>query len=401
MKQLNRASNLDTIKKNNRSLVLKLLNSMGSASRAELAKITGLTKTSLSNISNELIDEQIIIEKGTANSSSGRKPILMSIVDDARFALGLYISRDFIYANITNLKGSILLEKKLLLDALESEQVFISNIINITETLLNEFGKDKSKILGIGIASIGPLDVENGIILNPPNFRGLKSIQIVEVLKKRFGYEAFLENDMNACAIAEKLYGKGKNLSDFIYLGVTNGIGSGIILNGSIYRGRDGFAGEIGHTSIDIAGRQCACGNYGCLELYADINAVIGQVNASLNLGAESMLTGKPHITWQDIVAAAEKNDPIARKAIEKMAFYLSFGLVNAVNTFNPQAIFLGHEVALAKDMILEPLKEMLGRTILYSNAKNMVMEMSAFRENAPFIGAPSIILSKFFNGEL
>lgn len=401
MKQLNKASNLDTIKKSNRSLVLKLLNSLGSASRAELAKITGLTKTSLSNISNELIEEQIIAEKGTANSFSGRKPILMSISENARFALGLYISRDFIYSNITNLNGEIILEKRQQLDALESEQLFISNITNIIEKLLEEFEQDKSKILGIGVACIGPVDIENGIILNPPNFRGLKSIKIVEILKNRFGYEAFIENDMNACAIAEKLYGKGKNLSDFIYLGVTNGIGSGIILNGSIYRGRDGFAGEIGHTSIDIAGRQCACGNYGCLELYADINAVVSQVNASLDLGAESLLAGGSHITWQDIVDAAEKNDPICRKAIEKMAFYLSFGLVNAVNTFNPQAIFLGHDIALAKDMILEPLKEMLGRTILYSNAKNMIMEMSAFKENAPFIGASSIILSKFFNGEL
>jgi predicted NBD/HSP70 family sugar kinase len=401
MKQLNRASNLDTIKKNNRSLVLKLLNSLGSISRAELAKITGLTKTSITNITSELIEDQIICESGIAESSSGRKPILLNIEKDARYALGLYISRDYIYVNITNLSGEVVTERKQILDAAENEQSFLNGIAENISGLLAGFAPDSSKILGIGIASIGPIDIERGIILDPPNFRGLKSIHIVDVLKEKYGFETYLDNDMNSCAIAEKLYGKGKSLTDFVYLGVTNGIGAGIVLNGSVYRGKDGFAGEIGHTSIDIAGRQCPCGNLGCLELYADINAVLNQVNASIELGAESLLSGNTPVTWQAIVEAAGKGDRICGKAIEKMAYYLSFGLVNTVNIFNPQAIFLGHEIALAGDMILEPLREMLGRTILYKNSKNMKIEMSAFKEDAPFIGAPSIILNKFFNGDL
>lgn len=400
MRQLNKASNLDTIKKSNRSLILKLLNSTGGVSRAQLAQMTGLTKTSITNITAELIDEKVICETGTAESANGRKPILLNIVKDARFSLGLYISREYIYANIANLNGEIIEERKHVLDSMENEQSFLSSITGTIEKLLASFRQDRSRILGIGVASIGPIDMERGIILDPPNFRGLKSIPIVEVLKEKFGTAVFLDNDMNACAIAEKLFGKAKHLSDFVYVGVTNGIGAGIVLNGGIYRGRDGFAGEIGHTSIDVNGRQCACGNVGCLELYADISAVTIQVKASLELGAESMLAAGSPVTWKGVTEAAAAGDRICGKAIEKMAYYLSFGLVNTFNVFNPQAIFLGHEIALAEGLILDSLREMLGRTVLYKNAKNTRIEISAFKEDAPFIGAPSILLNKFFNGD-
>jgi predicted NBD/HSP70 family sugar kinase len=400
MKNFNNASNQNTIKQNNRSLILRLLNSLGQVSRAELSRITGLTKTSITNIINEMIEEGLLTETGTADSSSGRKPVLLQLSENSRYALGVYISRDFAYTNLVNLKGDIIKESRYTLELTENEPSFLSAIYEGIKTILKDSGVKEDKILGIGIASIGPLDIQKGIILDPPNFRGLKSIPIVQALKEKFGFEVFLDNDMNAAAIAEKLYGNAKNISDFIYVGVTNGIGAGIYLHNSIFRGCHGFAGEIGHTTIDIRGDRCACGNLGCLELFASIPNIVNQVRTSLSLGMESELSNAGEITWESVVAAARKGDQISLKAIEKLTYYLSVGLVNTINTFDPEVLFLGHEVALAGDLVTKPLQEMLNGNILFRNFKQVDVNISKFADYSPCIGAPSIILNRFFNGE-
>lgn len=401
MKNYNNGSNLTTIKSSNRSLILRLLNSVGQVSRAELSRITGLTKTSITNIISELMEKGIIYETGIMESSSGRKPILLNLSKNALYALGLYISRDFAYCNVVNLKGEIIRENKHIFDFTENEQTFLSTIFKTVSDVLCDSGIHTSKILGIGVASIGPLDVKNGIILDPPNFRGLRSIPIIKALSDRFDMEAFLDNDMNASAIAEKLFGRGKNISNFVYVGVTNGIGAGIILDGNIFRGCNGFAGEIGHTTVDIRGDRCACGNLGCLEIYASIPSIVSQVRSSVSLGAESSFKAEEDVTWNGIVSAASKGDQLCLKAIDRLVYYLSAGLVNTVNSFDPEVIFLGHEIALAGELVTKPLNEMINQNFLFRNSKHVNVELSAFKDYAPCIGAPSIVLSKFFNGEI
>jgi predicted NBD/HSP70 family sugar kinase len=401
VKNSNNGSNQTTIKSSNRSLILRLLNSLGQVSRAELSRITGLTRMSVSNITGELIEKGIIYETGTMESSSGRKPILLNLSKNALYALGLYISRDFAYCNIANLKGEIIREARRPFNPVENERTFLEAVFGIAGDVLEASGVQAAKILGAGVACIGPLDVRNGVILDPTNFRGLKSIPIVKALRDRFNMEAFLDNDMNAGAIAEKLYGKGRNVSDFVYVGVTNGIGAGIIANGNIFRGCSGFAGEIGHTTVDIRGDRCACGNIGCLEMYASIPSIVNQVKSSVRLGGESSFKSEGDVSWNAIVSAASEGDQLCLRAIDGMVYYLSAGLVNTVNSFDPEVVFLGHEIALAGELVTKPLNDIINRSVLFRNSKRVNVELSAFRDYAPCIGAPSIVLNKFFNGEI
>jgi len=400
MKIYNNGSNLETIKVNNRSLVLRVLNTLGQVTRVELSKITGLTKTSITNITTELLESGIIYETGIVDSSAGRKPKLLKIVEDAAYSIGIYISRDFVYTNIVNLKGRIINECTHKFDFTENENMFLSIICSNIQKVLETSQVKSEKILGVGIASIGPLDIVNGIILDPPNFRGLKSIPVVKTVKERFNLKAFLDNDMNAAAIAEKLFGSARSISNFIYIGVTNGLGAGIVINGNLFRGSNGFAGEIGHTTINFSGERCACGNSGCLELYANIPAVVNQVRSSIKLGAESIISGKRDITWPDIISAAYKNDPLCLEAINKLAHYLSIGIVNAINSFDPEVVFIGHEIALAGDLVIKPLNETINRGTIFREAKKVPIKLSEFKDYAPRIGAASIVLDKFFNGE-
>lgn len=401
MSSFNNGSNLSTIKLNNKSLVLKILNSKGEASRAELSRITGLTKTSITNITSDLLEKGIIYETGTMDSSTGRKPILLKISKNALFSIGVYISRDFVYSNMANLKGEVLYECKHNFEIVENERSFLSNIFNAVNSVILNSGVKKDKILGVGVASIGPLDIRNGIIVNPPNFRGLKSIHIVKELNNRFNLETYLDNDMNASAIAEKLFGNAKNVSNFIYVGVTNGIGAGIFVNDSIFRGNDGFAGEIGHTTIDVNGERCPCGNLGCLELYASIPSALSQVKSSIELGARSSLSSEQDINWSQIVEAALNGDNLCLNVINKLTYYLSVGLVNTINSFDPEILFLGHDIALAGKLVIEPITEIINQNILFRNSKHIKVELSRFKNHTACIGAPSIVINKFFNGEI
>jgi len=400
MKRFAKASNQSTIKTNNKSLILNILNSREQISRVELSRITGLTKTSITNIVNELVEQGIMQEIGKTESLSGRKPTLLALNKNSMFALGIYISRDFACCNAANLRGEILYQSRHDFSLSENKETFLNSIYTLLDDVLGKTKIPHNKILGAGIASIGPLDIKNGVILDPPNFKGLKNIPIVEAISSKYGIRTFLDNDMNAGAIAEKLFGEGRNYANFVYIGVCNGIGGGIVLDGHILKGSGGFAGEIGHTSINISGDKCSCGNLGCVELYASIPVIVKQIETSIELGACSCLK-QEEISWPSIIEAARKGDNLCKKALEKLVFYLSQAIVNTVNTFDPELIFLGHDIALAEDLIIGQLNEIVNDNILFKNYKSVNVKVSTFREKAPFVGAPSIVLNKFFTGEL
>jgi predicted NBD/HSP70 family sugar kinase len=382
-------------------LVLGLLNTSGQISRADLARATGLTKTSITNIINELIKEGIICETGASETPSGRKPLLLNLVGNALHAIGVIIGRNYIYSNIMTLGGEIIQECKVNLEAAENERSIVAYTFSVIDTVLKNSGVDKTKILGIGIASIGPLDLANGIIVDPPNFRGLHSIPIVKLIKERYGMPTFMDNDMNACSIAEKLFGNAKKVENFIFVGVGNGIGAGIFLDNVLFRGNNGFAGEIGHTTIDVHGEKCPCGNSGCLELYASIPSIMRQVATSISYGAASSLSNRKDLTWQDIVEAAKSGDGLSVKVIERITYYLSVGLVNIVNLCDPDVIYIGNELSIAGDLFIRQLNELVNRNLLFRTSKHIRIELSKFRDNASFMGAPSIVLYRFFSGKL
>lgn len=397
----NKASNLSTIKTNNRSLVLGLLNKMGQISRADLARATGLTKTSITNIINELIHEGIICEIGSTETSSGRKPLLLTLVGTASYAVGVIIGRNYIYANIVSLNGEVIKESRINLEPTENEKTLVSITFEVIDTVLASSSIEKNKILGIGVASIGPLDLEKGIIVDPPNFRGLRSIPIVKLIKERYGLKTFIDNDINACSIGEKLFGNAKHASNFIFVGVGNGIGAGIFLDNTLFRGNNGFAGEIGHITIDVNGEKCPCGNSGCLELFASIPSIIRQVKTAIRFGADSILVNKKDIEWKDIVDAASDGDALSIKVIDSLTYYLAVGLVNIVNLYDPDVIYIGNELSIAGNLFIEQLNELVNRNMLFRTSKHIKIEISKFQDYAPCIGAPSIVLYRFFNGEL
>lgn len=394
-----RGSNHHLTKIQNRSMVLKMICTGKNITRIDISRQTSLSKMSVSNIVNELIAEGYVAEEAEQlkNNSIGRNPISLKPNTEIHRVLGIYISRDYADAMLSNLKCEVLYKTQCTFDFDETETSFIEKIKILTSNILNSENVKGKNIAGIGISCIGPLDIENGIILEPPNFHKIRSIHIKDLLEKEFGYKVYINNDMNASAIAEKLYGKGRLFSDFIYLGVTNGVGSGIISNNSLFMGSMGFSGEVGHMTINFDGPQCTCGNTGCLELYASIPKIVDQARDSVLLGMDTALVNYTNIEWKDIVDQAFMGDKLSNNLIDRLCLYISIALVSLINLYDPQAIYLGHEIALAGELVTKKLEAYIKDKTLSSRYKEVPVEISAFGDEVPLIGSAAIVLDRLF----
>ncbi|HBQ64250.1 MAG TPA: hypothetical protein DD727_04870 [Clostridiales bacterium] len=172
----------------------------------------------------------------------------------------------------------------------------------------------------------------------------------------------------------------------FLYVGVTNGIGAGIMVNHQLYEGHKGFGGELGHTTIDFHGPRCPCGNIGCLELYASIPVVLAKVSSP---------------SWGDFLRAAQSGDPQCLRRLDEMCDYLAVALVNAINTFDPEAIFIGHEIALAGNLVTERLRARIRNRTISASYKQVPILLSTFIDKAPLLGSATLVFDRLFKGDI
>ncbi len=264
-------------------------------------------------------------------------------------------------------------------------------IIEEINTILSSQG---NKILGIGVTSLGPLDTSKRLILSPVSFHNWHDIAIGDTLSSILKLPVWLENDCKASTLAERMLGKCLNKDDFVYIGIENGVGCGVFINGQLYHGSDGFATELGHTTVDINGEQCACGNVGCLELYLSLPRIVEKVNNAVKLGACKTLNDT--LTWHDLVDLARQGEKLCTNAIEQTIPLLSVAAVNAINIFDPSVIILGHDLVLAEDLIVNKLRSNVNAMFLARNNKKVDIEVSAFKNEAPIMGAIALVLDRW-----
>lgn len=383
----NSARNSAYTKSYNRKLITGIIH-REPVSRAELARKTGLTRAAVSIIVDELISDGIVIEKGVAEAELGRKPVLLDINPDSCYALGLNISRDKCSLGIVNLKGELKARKEIDLSNAADAGEALKIIAGEIKGMPFETGIAPKKLLGLGISTPGPVDVFSGTIINPPNFDMWKNVNIVGELKKEFPCNILLENNSAALALAEKYYGLGKKFSNFILMVVDTGIGSGIVINDKLYRGFGGFGGEIGHTSINVNGDLCSCGNVGCLEMYASMPAVLKKAKR-IEPGISS---------WNEIVDRAEAGDKRFLEIVEEEARYLSAGIVNAVNILEIEAVVLTGDICYKHGIIIDSLSRYVNERAMTRKVHRVGLYTSEITKNADVIAAATIVIDDFIH---
>ena len=381
--------NNNHLKTSNRGAVLKLI-ANGQLSRTDIAARMGLSKMAISKIVGELLEEGYLTEKEVSPAGAvGRNPTLLDVAPSAPLAMGVYVSRNELCALLCDLTLKALYTRSVPLGN-ETRASFQKKLFGLCDDVMAKKRADRpdNALLGIGISSISPLDPVSGVILNPTNFYGITDYPVAKELRAKYGYPVFLDNDMNVSALAESLYGVGKEYDSFLYLGITNGIGSGTILNGRLFSNNSISVGEIGHTCINFDGPLCFCGNRGCLELYADMNVILGRLRKESGEAADP----------PDIARLSKR--PGCARILRDVMEKLSVALINAVNLLDSQCVIIGHEGAYLPDEYLQFIEERVNRGILASQYKTVKVLRSSFFDRAPQLGSACIIFEKLFSGE-
>lgn len=324
-----------------RALVLRLLRQKGPMSRADIAKNLGLASSVVTRLVRELLNEGCVMETEQVETPIGRRPTLISFNPDFATAIGAHIQRDKLECALINIEGRILGRWEMPLSPPSDPDQVISSLCKAIVAL------QRNNTIGVGIAVSGLVDVRTGHEVFSPVL-GWENIGIRKIVEENCHLPVRVENDANILAVAELLYGVGKSYSSFVCLMVGEGLGSGIIIEGRIYRGAFGGAGEIGHTTVSFEedAPVCRCGERGCLEEFCS--------NRALDREAQSL--GYPD--WKAMATAARSGDTQAKQIFQRFGYLLGLGIKNVVNVVNPEAVIIGGELMEASDLFLHVTEE-------------------------------------------
>ncbi|MFV9511248.1 ROK family protein [Tepidibacillus sp. LV47] len=384
----------------NKATILNVIREHGPISRAEIAKLTTLTPPTVTNIVGELLESKIIVEKELGESTGGRKPILLELNVKAFYVIGVYGGANKIKGVVATLDGTVIEETEEAVAKGITVEEFLDLLTKAVRDLIEKTGKNRSSYLGIGVGMHGLVDPEKGISIFAPNLN-MRNIPIKSHLEQIFQMNVEVENDVRALALGESWFGQGKDISNFVCVNVGTGIGAGIIIDHKLYHGTSFTAGEVGHTTIDINGPKCSCGNYGCLEALAAAPAIVSRMRQHIRLGKETILLdwleNIDELTSEMIYRAALEEDVLSKEVLADTGRYLGIGIANLINTFNPSKIILSGGVLGAGNFILKTLKETVERRALSTSAEAVSIVVSNLGKNAQAIGAFTLILEKLF----
>ncbi len=358
------------------------------ASRSELARRMGLTRAALSVIVDSLIQMNILIEGDVITSKTrGRSSTELQWNRNAFYSIGIGLQRKIITVELTDFCGNLLAvsEINLYTYATEDKEALLLRIKDIIDNFIKHI-KPPGKFLGIGISSPGPFDLQTGMILNPPNFMFLHNTPIVEWLKDKFQCKVIIENDANACALAELCYGTKAEFDSFLLLDINEGFGSGLILNGKMNKGVMGGGNELGHVTIEMDGPKCQCGNYGCAELYCSIPNIVAQAKE-----LDERLTN-----WKTIVEFAYSGIPTALEILKKEARYIATIAVTAINILDIQAVVLTGQVAYHSELLISMIEAEVNDRIFARLSRTVKVIPSRITRNSHALHGSNLMIENF-----
>lgn len=320
--------NQSSMKHENKRLVLQQIIADEPISRADLAKRCGLNKATVSSLVAELMDESLVKEAGIGESSGGRRPVLLYFSREAGYALGLNVEAATVEAALTDLKGTIISQ-----ETFPAGDTAYESTLRTMEEALDWAQKvvpaSPHGIIGVGVAVPGMID-RSGTVLNAPNLQW-RDLPLKHDLEDRLKLPVLIENEANAGAYREYQTRPDADES-LVYISIGTGIGAGIVLNGSLYRGQSGYAGEIGHMTLDFQGPRCTCGNSGCLELYASEPALVEKARGS---GLEDCKD------FDSLVNSAANGHELALSLFTEAGRALGSGVVSAIHAYDTKHIII------------------------------------------------------------
>lgn len=375
-----RGTNLEDVQEMNRSLVIRLMRRRQVCSRAELTQDSGLNQSTITNIINELISWGIVVETGVIDGKKGRRSIGIKLNCEPYKIIGIRLARKSITVALYDLAGVEYRKQQIPIDITDGS----ANAFNRMKELIRDMIRSNSvgHVIAIGVVTPGPLLRNEGRIGLMTYFPGWEKINIQEELMNEFGLPVYIEHDAKAGALAHWWFGDShEEQGVMIYVAAGQGVGAGIVVDGKVFRGSLGMAGEIGHMSIDYNGPKCECGNRGCLELYCSTSALLKNLNKEYT-SLKSV--------WKEL---QEDKTSETKEAVRQAAWFLGFGLVNIINTFNPDRIILGDELAEAGALLHDTVKSVINEHVLTDVSSKLTIELASDDRDTMLVGSAIVAI--------
>jgi len=364
----------------NQQLVLRALHDHSPLSRADLARLTGLTRTSVGDLVGTLIDDGLIEEVGRGQSSGGRSPILLRVAPDGRHLVGLDLGEAQFSGAVVNLRGEILRSIHLPLEGRNGDAA-VERVFELVDAVRAD---DRSPLLGIGIGAPGIIDTSTGTVRWSVNLNWAE-LCLGPLLEQRYGVPVVVANDSHAAALAELTFFRRPRPNNLIVIKVGRGVGAGIILNGQLFQG-DGYgAGEFGHVSIDTADTPCRCGRNGCLETMTSMTALVGAAGAV-----------DPSITDErGLVAAFQAGVTGIRRIVLDAARQLGVAVGWLIGVLNVRHVLLVGPVAELGDDWLGEVRRSARSSVLASLASDTQIEFGHVHDDVVVLGASALLMEQ------
>lgn len=361
----------------NQKRVLALLRA-GQLTQADIARQTGLAPATVSNIVRELTAAGVIDD-----SDVGKRRRILRLVPSVSLAAGIDFGHRHVTVALADMRQTIVAERRLPLAPAESAQVSLERAGEQLEEALADVGRRLSDVVGIGMGLPAPIDKGTGKVGAVSILPGWVGVAAAELASKHFGRPVEVDNDANLGVLAEHMWGAGRGCDELAYLKLADGVGAGLFIDGRLYRGRNGTAGEIGHTTFDEFGAVCRCGNRGCLETIVAARAVVELLEPRFGTG----------LTIAEIVRLAGDGDTACARVLSDTGRQAGVAVANLCNLFNPEKILIGGELALAGELLLAPMRESVRRCGIPSSTQDLTIELAALGARGPVLGALALAL--------
>lgn len=382
----------------NQNMLLNLIRTHAPVSRTQLKKLSGLSLGTIVGITSALIERELVVESGTAESTGGRKAGLLEIYPDGGYVLGIDLREHEMTGALLNLHGNVIHSETWPAALRNNAEHAVDIITEGVEAFIVRTQVPRSKILGLGCGVSGPVNAQTGVNVDSWILNWHK-VELSKPLEERLNMPVFVDNEVNCFASYEKLYGHGRDYHNFLLITLGRGLGMAMVIHDDLFRGAEGLGAEFGHIPFDVRGRQCECGNWGCLEAYVSTHGIFGTYqelcSASPNVKAGDVDT----TAVSELFKRAQAGDEHALKAFELTGTYLGLGMATLVNLFNPECIILNGGSGIWIDLILEPMKKALHEHIFsqLGGNLNLIIERGMTRMNWAR-GAGCLVLRDFFS---
>ncbi|MCC7361361.1 MAG: ROK family protein [Anaerolineales bacterium] len=389
VRSLNKASIVDLIRQ-----------APGGISRAELAESLDVSRTTVSAIVNDLLAEHLVLERGAGPSRGGRRPIVLEINPDAGRVVGVDLGASHLTVLVADLNGHVLVAAEEPLEIAAGPEPCLRATEALVADTLARAGSHWEAVRALGVAVPGPVIAEHGLVSAPPIMPGWDGYPIRAELAARWQRPTSLDNDADLGALGEWTFGAGQGANHLAYIKIGTGIGCGLLLDGRIYRGVLGTAGEIGHVTVAEGGPPCTCGNYGCLEAVAGGRAIAQRADLAVKAGQRTRLVQKAALeplTTAAVAQAALEGDVVAQQLLADAGRHIGSALASLINLLNPDRIVLGGGVTKAGSYLLEPLQQAIEDHAMRPSRQAVQVVLAQLGRRSVAMGAVAQALAQTF----